>query len=114
MAFTELQRAHIAKLFTSYCKDDPRPAVRAQVRHGFSIKGNTVELFESRPAYLPPHDWRNQPVAKFRYVQSRRVWQLYCQFRDLKWHLYEPLTEARTIDALLDEVEADPTGIFWG
>jgi len=114
MALTELQRAHITRLFTPYCADDPRPAVRAKLRHGFHIKGNAVELLESRPAFQPPHDWRNHGVAKFRYIQSRRVWQLYCQYRDLKWHLYERLSQADTIDELLAEVEADPTGIFWG
>ena len=114
MALSELQHAHIDRLFTVYCRDDPRPEVRAQLRHGFRVDGNSVELFESRPAYVPPHDWRDSGVAKFRYVHGRGVWQLLCQHRDLRWHRYRRLPEAPSIDRLLAEVEADPTGIFWG
>ena len=57
---------------------------------------------------------KRKAVARFRYVQSRRVWRLYCQYRDLRWHEYEPLFEARSFDDLLTEVDEDPTGIFWG
>ena len=53
-------------------------------------------------------------VAKFTYVATQRVWKLYCQHRDSRWHSYEALPRARKFDTLLDEVAADPTGIFWG
>ncbi len=26
--------------------------------------------------------------------KSRSVWQLFCMFRDLKWHIYEPFPES--------------------
>jgi hypothetical protein len=54
------------------------------------------------------------PVAKFRYVATRQVWELYCRFRDLKWHRYKPRPQSRSFQTLLDEVEKDPTCIFWG
>ena len=114
MALSETQRAQINRLFTQYCRDDPRPEVRSQLRHGFRIDGNAVELYESRPAFQHPHDWRDHGVAKFRYVATKHMWQLYCQHRDLRWHRYERLPQAPSVDALLAEVEADPTGIFWG
>jgi hypothetical protein len=53
-------------------------------------------------------------VAKFRWIEKRRKWQLHCQFRDLKWHRYDPHPSARTFEELFAEVEADRTGIFWG
>jgi DUF3024 family protein len=53
-------------------------------------------------------------VAKFKYVTAQQTWRLYCQHRDLRWHAYLALPEARTFEKLLDEVAADPTGIFWG
>jgi hypothetical protein len=53
-------------------------------------------------------------VAKFRYVGTQKVWRLYCQHRDLRWHSYPALPAARDFKRLLDEVAADPTGIFWG
>ena len=113
MALTELQEAQVHKLLTAFC--DRVPArVRDRLRHDFRISGNSVELFEVRPRYDRPSEWMEEPVAKFRYVGTRKVWELYCQFRDLKWHRYQPRPEAQSFQALLNEVEKDPTCIFWG
>jgi Protein of unknown function (DUF3024) len=54
-------------------------------------------------------------IAKFTYVGTQReCWRLYCQHRDLRWHSYQALPAASSFAKLLDEVDADPTGIFWG
>jgi Protein of unknown function (DUF3024)/Domain of unknown function (DUF6429) len=71
-------------------------------------------LFESRPSFLQRSQWQEQPVAKFKFNKTRATWQLYCMFRDLKWHRYEPFPESPDIAALVAEVREDPTGIFWG
>jgi hypothetical protein len=73
-----------------------------------------VTLYEERPAFQPPHDWQEMVVAKFTYVGTQREWRLYCQHRDLRWHSYQALPAASSFAKLLDEVDADPTGIFWG
>ncbi len=111
---SELQHAHIAKLLGGYCEARIPQEVRDRVRLGFRITGHAVELFESRPAFRAPHEWRDHGIAKFRYVASRKVCRLYCQFRDVTWHEYEPRPEAGSLDELLAEVDRDPTGIFWG
>lgn len=90
------------------------PAVRNKVRVGFRITGRDVLLFEERPAFRPPHEWRDIPIAKFKYVATQKLWRLYCQHSDLRWHSYEALPAAPSFKKLLDEVSADPTGIFWG
>jgi hypothetical protein len=71
-------------------------------------------LFEHRRRLLEPGEWGEEPVAKFRYVGSRRVWRLFCMHRDWKWHRYELLPESASLAALVDEVRRDPSGIFWG
>ena len=114
MAISELQRESIVRQLTEYCAPHPSPEVRRQLRHGFACGPNHVVLFEERPRFDRPKEWLRHDVAKFRWFQSRREWQLYCQFRDLKWHRYDPRPTARSFEALLAEVEADPTGIFWG
>ena len=53
-------------------------------------------------------------IAKFTYIGSQREWRLYCQHRDLRWHSYQALPADSSFAKLLDEVDADPTGIFWG
>jgi hypothetical protein len=114
MALTDIQRASITRQLTPYCAPHPRPEVRAQLRYGFAFESSAVVLFEERPRYDRPQEWMRQDVAKFRWLQSRREWHLYCQFRDLKWRRYEPLPTAKRFETLLAEVEADPTCIFWG
>jgi len=114
MAFSEIERARISKRLSAYCEERMPVHVRNELRLGFRITGHDVVLFEERPAFRPPHDWQQLPVAKFTYVRNRDVWRLFCQHRDLRWHRYERRPSARAIEILLREVDSDPTGIFFG
>jgi hypothetical protein len=113
-SLTELQLAEAAKLLAPLCLPSPDPAVQAQLRIDYRVEGRAIVLFESRPRFSKPEEWGDDPVAKFRYVASRRVWQLFCMHRDLKWHHYELLPESKSLAELVDEVRRDPSGIFWG
>ena len=114
MALTELQKAQVEKRLAAYCATRVPPEARAKVRVGYRIAGSSVILYEERPAFRPPHDWQELVVAKLTYVGTRRKWRLYCQHRDRRWHAYQALPAASSLAALLDEVDRDPTGIFWG
>jgi len=114
MALSELEQARITKRLSAYCESRLSMHAINEVRLGFRIHGHDVVLFEERPSFHPPHQWQEYPVAKFKYVATQRHWQLYCRHRDLRWHEYRRRPSARVFDVLLDEVDADPTGIFWG
>jgi hypothetical protein len=114
MALSEIQRAQVTKRLTAFCGTRVPPAARDKLRVGFRIKGNEVVLFEERPEFHPPYEWREMLAAKLKYVATQGVWRLYCQHRDCRWHTYEALPEASSFAKLLDEVAEDPTGIFWG
>ena len=114
MALSEIQLAGVEKRLSEYCDSKVPPHVRDKVRLCFRINNNEVVLYEERPYFKDPNEWIEVSIAKFRYIKSRRVWRLYCQFRDLRWHQYEPLDEAPDFETLLGEVDADPTCIFWG
>ena len=114
MALTELERARIDKQLTAYCATRVPAEARAKLRVGYRVEGNSVILYEERPAFRPPYDWQEMVVAKFTWVATRRRWQLYCQHRDRRWHAYQALPGAARLSTLLDEVDRDPTGIFWG
>lgn len=113
MAIPELQLKQIERDLTAYCDDVPAH-VRSKLRYGFKLGSSAVELFEERPAFNDPRKWLRHPIAKFRYVEKTALWQLYCMFRDPRWHRYDPLPAAGRFQVLFDEVERDPTGIFWG
>jgi hypothetical protein len=112
--FTDIQHRQIERLIAPICAARADPAVRSQLRIDFRVDGLSVVLFESRPGFIAPHEWRDEPVAKFTYVKSSDHWKLFCMLRDLKWHRYEPFPESRELAPLIAEVRADPTGIFWG
>jgi hypothetical protein len=84
------------------------------MRAGYRIEGNAVVLYEERPAFWAPHGWQEMAVAKCTYVGTQGVWRLFCQHRDRRWHTYQALPAASSLVKLLKEVDADPTGIFWG
>ena len=48
-------------------------------------------------------------------LQARdHAWTLYWADRNSRWHRYDDLDTDRPAQALIDEIEADPTCIFWG
>ena len=114
MALSEIEQARITKRLIAYCAARIPARIRNQIRLGLRISGHHVVLFEERPAFRPPHAWQELPVAKFTFVRTRNVWRLLCQHRDLRWHEYQRMPTARRFDTLLQEVDSDPTGIFFG
>jgi DUF3024 family protein len=114
MPLPQFVRARVESKLGPYCEKRVPPSVRDHVRLGFRFKGNSVTLFEERPAFMKPDTWVDLPVAQFRFDPKNSVWRLYCADRDSKWHEYDVLEPTTDFDALLQEVDQDPTGIFWG
>ena len=54
------------------------------------------------------------PVIKATWVKSRGHWRVYWMRADLKWHRYDPLPDAGTLETVLAELDADPYACFWG
>jgi len=96
-----------------FCEKVPEH-VRDQLLHRFRVERNSIVLFEYRPSFQNAKVWIEEPVAKFRFLISRGEWHLYWQDRNLRWRQYEWLPPKRTFLPLLQEVERDPTHLFWG
>jgi hypothetical protein len=85
------------------------------VRLTFKIRGNNVTLFEERaPWQKDMVEWTSNNVAQFRYDEESIMWSLYCSDRNSKWHRYENLPPVKNLERVLEEIDSDPTGIFWG
>lgn len=95
-------------------KRRPPPEIRDQLDLRSHIVGAEVVIVEVRPAYQDEKRTVEHPVAKAKWVGARKVWKLYWMRADLKWHSYEPLPEATTMRGILDEVDRDPHGCFFG
>ena len=52
--------------------------------------------------------------AKATYVKSKKIWKIYWQRADLKWHGYEPNPEVKQIEDFLSVVDQDEYGCFFG
>jgi Protein of unknown function (DUF3024) len=99
---------------TKYCDALVPPHLKDQIRHTFGFRGNSLTLFERRPHFQKKSVWTKLSVAQFRYSIDDRTWTLYWADRNSRWHVYDRIPPASKLDDLLDEVDDDPTCIFWG
>ena len=92
----------------------PPPEIRNSVDYRADIKGQELTILAIRPAYNDQNQKVDHPIAKARWVGTRKVWRLFWMRSDLKWHSYEPLPESPSISRLLAEVHRDPHCCFFG
>lgn len=115
MAFSEFEIKKIEKAVAGFMeKRRPSPDIRAQLDFGSRIKGQSLELFEIRPMWNNPDKKIEGAIAKATYVRTEKIWKIYWQRADLKWHVYTPKPEVETVEGFLEEVARDPHGCFLG
>lgn len=113
MAFSELELARVHRTMESYIvRRRPRPEIRQQLDIGYAVENQSVILYEDRQLYDGSR--LLEPVAKATWVRTKKVWKIFWMRADLRWHSYEPLAKVRTLDKVLEGVDADPYGCFWG
>lgn len=95
-------------------KRRPRPEIRDQLDFRADISESEVVIMEVRPAYNDKNRKIEHPVAKAKWIGTKKVWRLFWMRADLKWHTYEPGARLKTIGKVLDEVDRDPYGCFFG
>ena len=116
MALQPLELAHVEHAVAAFMlRMRPPPKIRAEVDLEHRIDGQSLVIFERRPA------WRGAPgetielmVAKSTYVRAYDHWRVYWQRRDLRWHRYDPAPEVPTVADFLDLVEEDAYACFFG
>jgi len=59
-------------------------------------------------------EWSRSPIARLRYVQRAVLWPLHWRDRSARWRRYERVDPSARIEVLLEELDRDPTCIFWG
>ena len=114
MAVPELIQKRIEAQLTAMFDRRLPKQFRNDVKLGFEIGKNVVTLFESRPRYNGPKEWIKIDFARLRYTNASGLWTLYCGDRNGKWHKYQMTKPTRDVSRLIQEVDSDPTGIFFG
>lgn len=99
-----------------YCEQRVPPHVVDQVRVELLVSRGAITMVERRPPWregVGP-EWSSRGVARMRYTAKHVLWVLYWKDRNDRWHRYKLIEPAADIRTLLDEIDRDPTGIFWG
>jgi hypothetical protein len=96
----------------AYC--DQRSTDCCRIEH--AIRGASITILEGRPPWNPDFgsDWTSMKIAQLRYDEATRRWKLFATGGDDRWHAYEFAAPATDVARLLDAIEQDHTGIFWG
>jgi len=109
MALPDEELAKVIELLEVFCHARTDDSVRLE----YHSRGNRVTLVESRPLFIDPRILNSMNVAQFEFDVDRQVWTLYWYDRKNKRQPYPTGKNRNTLEKLIAEVEADPTGIFW-
>jgi hypothetical protein len=97
-----------------YCDSRVPAHLRDEARVHATHRGKNVTIYDCRPPRHPElKEWSRVPIAQLRYDAEHKHWTLYYADRNSRWHRYD-LIDPGTVDQLLEEIDSDPTGIFWG
>lgn len=115
MALSELEIKRIEKTMAQYlARHRPPEHIRPQLDIGWRLTGQSVEIFERRPAWDNPAEMLERSFVKTTFVRTTGKWKLFWMRQDLRWHGYEPALHHRTLNAVIAEIEVDPYGCFGG
>ena len=110
MPLPEIEQHRVHKLLCAFIDKRVPPQVRDQVKLVCKVIGNRVTLSECRPYYNDPSSWSEMPIAQFEYNEATKAWSLYAYDRNDRRKLYSK----GPLEQLIQEVDKDIKGIFWG
>lgn len=115
MALSEHERYRFERPVRAYIETRrPPPHIRPELDLGYRFVGQSIEIFETRPAFRRPDERIEHLIARATYVKSRDDWKIYWMRADRKWHRYEPQATVPTIDEFVAVIDKDPYGCFFG
>lgn len=115
MPLPALVKTLVEKKVDEFCKKMVPPHVLDKMNLSYKIKGDSVTIFENRaPWHKDMKEWTSTAVAQIRFNERTGKWTLFCADRNSKWHEYYDMEPTKNIDKILEEIDRDPTGIFWG
>lgn len=114
MSLSDTVRHEVETRLRLFCEKRVAPEVRDRVKLTYGFRGNSVTLYEDRVGWRDPARWTHMPIAQFRFDERTGQWTLYCADRNSRWHEYGEIEPTSRFELLLEEVDRDPTGIFFG
>lgn len=99
-----------------YCEQRVPPHALHQVRIEAEVSDRSVTVVECRAPWREDYgpEWTRRGIARLRFTAKYHHWTLYWSDRNQRWHRYDPIGPSPDVLAMLDELDRDPTSIFWG
>ena len=114
LELTELERKRCEKALADFmARRGPPPHLCDQLDLGYTMEGQSIEIFEIRPDWKDDSVQQESPVAKATFVRTKGIWKVFWMRADLKWHSYEPKAEVNTMKEFLGAVDRDEHGCFF-
>lgn len=114
MAFNDIDHHKIKKSIGGLCEQRTPAHLKDKLRFEYEIEGQNVIIYEVRPAFRREGEFTKMPLAKLTYVTSRKIWKLYWKRASGKWEKYGPMDSAKDLKSLVQEIDQDTNGCFFG
>jgi hypothetical protein len=116
LAIPDTEMARVRSRLDAFCDRVP-PHAQNQVWYEWRVRGNQITVAEKRPAWRKgagPGEITIHEFVRFQYHPESHHWMLKWSDRNGRFHPYEGFERVRSFDRVVDEVDADPTGIIFG
>lgn len=114
MPLPELLMKQASQILDKYCRERV-PCERYQgLKLDYSVAGNHVTLFEEWQDPANEDKRLRSPIARFSYSTELNQWTLFSIDHQLRWRLYLNITPSLNLLRLVQAVDDDITGVFWG
>ena len=114
MAFTDIDHQRIKNEVGGLCSRRSPAHLKDKVRLEYEIEKQNVVIYEIRPVWNNPSEITKSPMAKLTYVNSKKIWKLYWKRANMKWKNYESKESSKEIRTLVQEIDNDAYGCFFG
>jgi hypothetical protein len=116
MAVPELTLRAAMTQVESFCRRHVPEKYRDEVRLEATVRGNSVTVVERRPPWREGigTEWTSLKIAQLRYDSALALWSLYRSDSNDRWQHYADATPARSVATLIEAIEDDRSGVFFG
>jgi len=114
MALPELLKKRAEKLLGNYCRSRVPSWLKEELRLSFTIEGDVATVFQERRRCQGTCEWFRFPLAQFRYSDTLTQWTLHHFADNQKWRFYLNANPSLDLSKLIEAVDDDPLGYFWG
>jgi len=116
MGIPDPARTVATEQIDAFCQSRIPVELHDEIRLEHTARGNAITIVERRPPWRPDFgpEWTSSDIARLRFDPASRSWSLAWKDSSDRWHRYDGVPPSDDVAPLLAEIDADPTGIFWG